>query len=105
MELLLKYLRPQQKTIFLALLFAGTSQVLSMIDPIIFGKIIDLYSKRSPGVQENELLKGVAIWLAIAVGVALFARLAKSAQDYYTCLLYTSDAADERSSVDLGGRR
>src|SRR5678815_5073314 len=25
--------------------------------------------------------------------------------DSYTCLLYTSDAADERSSVDLGGRR
>src|SRR5678810_1363858 len=24
---------------------------------------------------------------------------------YYDCLLYTSDAADERSSVDLGGRR
>ena len=23
----------------------------------------------------------------------------------YRCLLYTSDAADERSSVDLGGRR
>ena len=23
----------------------------------------------------------------------------------YFCLLYTSDAADERSSVDLGGRR
>ena len=25
--------------------------------------------------------------------------------DSYACLLYTSDAADERSSVDLGGRR
>ena len=24
---------------------------------------------------------------------------------YKVCLLYTSDAADERSSVDLGGRR
>ena len=24
---------------------------------------------------------------------------------YRRCLLYTSDAADERSSVDLGGRR
>ena len=24
---------------------------------------------------------------------------------YNICLLYTSDAADERSSVDLGGRR
>ena len=26
-------------------------------------------------------------------------------QDLSNCLLYTSDAADERSSVDLGGRR
>src|SRR5665648_589327 len=25
--------------------------------------------------------------------------------DYITCLLYTSDAADEEDSVDLGGRR
>ena len=25
--------------------------------------------------------------------------------EYEICLLYTSDAADERSSVDLGGRR
>ena len=25
--------------------------------------------------------------------------------DLYPCLLYTSDAADERLSVDLGGRR
>ena len=28
-----------------------------------------------------------------------------SNESYYSCLLYTSDAADERSSVDLGGRR
>ena len=28
-----------------------------------------------------------------------------SPTDPNTCLLYTSDAADERSSVDLGGRR
>ena len=26
-------------------------------------------------------------------------------EGYEYCLLYTSDAADERSSVDLGGRR
>ena len=32
----------------------------------------------------------------IAVSIALV---------LYLCLLYTSDAADERSSVDLGGRR
>ena len=28
-----------------------------------------------------------------------------AARTVYPCLLYTSDAADERSSVDLGGRR
>ena len=84
MQLLLKYLRPQQKTIFLALLFAGMSQVLSMVDPIIFGRIIDQYGKRSPTVQQDELIKRVASWLVIAIGVALLARLAKAAQDYYT---------------------
>ena len=31
--------------------------------------------------------------------------LGPSGQLHGTCLLYTSDAADERSSVDLGGRR
>src|SRR5678815_27234 len=31
--------------------------------------------------------------------------LSFSAPSGYACLLYTSDAADERSSVDLGGRR
>ena len=35
----------------------------------------------------------------IATGVA------KQITQVNTCLLYTSDAADERSSVDLGGRR
>mgnify|MGYP003380642122 CR=1 FL=1 len=30
---------------------------------------------------------------------------AKTGTKPATCLLYTSDAADERSSVDLGGRR
>ena len=35
-------------------------------------------------------------------------RLMAFAREHFTkeaCLLYTSDAADERSSVDLGGRR
>ena len=30
---------------------------------------------------------------------------ARTSGDFILCLLYTSDAADERSSVDLGGRR
>ena len=36
------------------------------------------------------------------VGTAL---LVTGKDEFFICLLYTSDAADERSSVDLGGRR
>ena len=40
-------------------------------------------------------------------GVRLFPNYGADEQlvDFFYCLLYTSDAADERSSVDLGGRR
>ena len=37
--------------------------------------------------------------------VVLFEPNSDDAEMFFTCLLYTSDAADERSSVDLGGRR
>src|SRR5665648_1022464 len=37
--------------------------------------------------------------------VVSMADLAASAAYYISCLLYTSDAADEEDSVDLGGRR
>lgn len=57
-----------------------------MIDPIIFGKIVDQYGKPAPGMQEQELVRGVITWLLIAIGVALFARLAKAVQDYFTGL-------------------
>ena len=38
-------------------------------------------------------------------GRILKALYAPGGADVRICLLYTSDAADERSSVDLGGRR
>ncbi len=57
-----------------------------MVDPIIFGKIIDDYSKPSPAIPQDQLLNGVIKWLIIAVGVALVARLAKAMQEYFTGL-------------------
>ena len=47
------------------------------------------------------LFDAVAQRVAIDVGELLVEPL----QLFHPCLLYTSDAADERSSVDLGGRR
>lgn len=86
MHLLFKYLRPQRKTIFIALFFAGLSQVLSMIDPIIFGKIIDDYTNPARPMEQHELVNGVLTWLGIAIGIALLARGFKALQDYYTGL-------------------
>ena len=42
---------------------------------------------------------------ALALVGRLSGQRAAAAQRGRRCLLYTSDAADERSSVDLGGRR
>ena len=41
-------------------------------------------------------------YFSIAFGSAIIPLLN---DNIFACLLYTSDAADERSSVDLGGRR
>ena len=42
---------------------------------------------------------------AVGSGTAGFGTAGIGADCGCACLLYTSDAADERSSVDLGGRR
>ena len=49
------------------------------------------YGKEKPAVQGTD--------------EAAMAKNRRAEILYRCCLLYTSDAADERSSVDLGGRR
>src|SRR5665647_218296 len=86
MKILWKYLKPQQWLIILSLTLAGFSQLLSLVDPLIFGKIIDEYATQTGNRSENELVKGVLWWLGIAITIALLARIAKSFQEYYTRL-------------------
>src|SRR5690554_6644945 len=82
MKILWKYLKPQRRYIYFALLLAATAQLLSMIDPIIFGKIIDDYANNRQGRSQEELIEGVLFWLFVAIGIAILARLARSFQDY-----------------------
>ena len=44
------------------------------------------------------------ILIAALIGIVVFTLHSKLGK-VQTCLLYTSDAADEEDSVDLGGRR
>ena len=63
------------------------------------------------GVQSFTLAAMAALGETEKVGAAIHADTTHEASGTYefarqwTCLLYTSDTADERSSVDLGGRR
>ena len=68
--------------------------------------------------QEQDLTAWAGLWgVSFAVNLTpdsatgtgawtpeLFIKILRSGK-FMGCLLYTSDAADERSSVDLGGRR
>jgi ABC-type multidrug transport system, ATPase and permease components len=84
MKILWKYLKPHRHFIFLSLFLAGCAQLLNLLDPIIFGKIIDDYATNKLNLPENELISGVLYWLLIALGVALLARLCKAAQEFIT---------------------
>ena len=55
-------------------------------------------------LKEN---KKVRLWIYVLAGISLALGFMTypTQKIFIPCLLYTSDAADERSSVDLGGRR
>lgn len=82
MRLVWSYLRPHRWIVLLSLLLAGAAQVLTLVDPIIFGKIIDDYALDARGRPRDELVRGALSWLGVAVAVALAARLARTVQDY-----------------------
>lgn len=82
MKILWQYLRPFKGLVFLSMLLAAVTQLLSLIDPVIFGKIIDEYALNPKNLSQSELTSGAIKWLLIAIGVAMGARLAKTFQDY-----------------------
>ena len=83
MKLLLSYLRNYWKLVILALLLAAINQVFSLLDPYIFGKLIDKYATKFNQYSSNEFLSGIGLLLGAMVGVAFVSRVAKNFQDYY----------------------
>ncbi|WP_316839037.1 ABC transporter ATP-binding protein [Pedobacter gandavensis] len=86
MPILWKYFKVQKWWVLLALLLAAIAQLLSLTDPIIFGKIIDEYASNPGNKSQDELVNGVLYWLGIAIAIAIAARVAKAFQEYYTRL-------------------
>lgn len=82
MRILWGYLRPHRGLVALVLLLAGFAQVLTLVDPLIFGRIVDHYALNPAGRPEAELVRGALGWLLVAAAVALAARLAAALQEY-----------------------
>lgn len=82
MWILWKYLQPYRGWVFLSLALAGIAQVLTLIDPVILGKIIDDYALDPGGKTEDERIRGAIWWLSVAVVIALLARLLKTVQEF-----------------------
>ncbi len=87
MKIIWKYLKPFRSWLFLAMGIAAIAQILELIDPIIFGKIIDNFTVNTDGRSEQELIRGVLRLLALAIGIAILARLAHAFTDYFTRLV------------------
>lgn len=84
MKILWKYLKPHKSLVFISLLLAAASQLLSLLDPVIFGKIIDQYATNKNSLSEEVLVREVLLWLLLALGLAVMAKLCKSLQEYLT---------------------
>lgn len=82
MKLLLHYLSRYRWQVVLALALAAINQTFSLLDPYIFGKLIDKYANRAKDFTEPEFMKGVLLMLSAIVGVAMVSRIAKTLQDY-----------------------
>ncbi len=87
MRILWTYLRPHWRLALLALALAAASQVLGLVDPIIFGMIIDDYAIGDGSMSDEERIAGVLRLLALAVLVAVGSRLAQALQEYVTRLV------------------
>jgi ATP-binding cassette subfamily B protein len=94
MPILWTYLKPYRWLALLALTLAGVAQILALVDPIIFGKLIDEYATNPGQKSDAEKIRGVLVLLGIAVGVAILSNITKAFQEYFTRLVVQKFGTD-----------
>ena len=87
MHIIWKYISPLRWWVALSLLLAAVAQVLTLVDPLIFGIIIDRYALNPDNRPDSALIRGALGWLLVAAGIALGARLARTIQDYVLAMV------------------
>lgn len=94
MKLLLSYLGRYKKLVVISILFAIVNQVFSLLDPIIFGKLIGNYAANPHNYSFDSFIQGVGLLILGAISVAMVSRIAKAFQDYFVSLVIQSLGAD-----------
>ena len=100
MKILLHYLKPYKWLVLFSLFLAAINQVFSLLDPLIFGKIIDQFANHPHVLRkmvngqlvettrtETQFMKGVLWLLFLAISVAMVSRIAKAFQDYFSSVV------------------
>jgi len=97
MRTLLKYLAPYKWMVALALILAAINQTFSMLDPYLFGKMLDRFGvhptefghyeankvfKAEGPRSQSDFVWGLMGYLGMLIGVAMVSRIAKAFQDY-----------------------
>ena len=94
MKILINYLSRYKLLVLLALVLASINQVFSLLDPYIFGKILDGFASHPKDFTESQFIKGVLLLIGAAMGVAMVSRIAKAFQDYCINLIIQKLGAD-----------
>lgn len=94
MKILVSYLKRYKGLVFLSMILASINQSFSLLDPYIFGKLLDNYATRPDDYSQNDFLAGVAGLIGLAIGAAMVSRIAKAFQDYTVNLTIQKVGAD-----------
>jgi len=87
MKILLNYLKNYKGLIAIALFLAATSQVFSLLDPHITGKIVDNFIEKKNALSRDEFVRGILFLVGLSIGAAMVSRIAKNLQDYFTSIV------------------
>lgn len=94
MHALYGYLKKYWKLCLAVLFFASVNQVFSLLDPLIFQRVIDEYATKPEIYSSTEFFHGVIRLLLIAIGIVFVSRVAKNLQDYYLNMVTQRSGAD-----------
>jgi ATP-binding cassette subfamily B protein len=87
MKILYSYLKNYKGLIAIALSLAATSQVFSLLDPHITGKIVDNFIEKKDVLSRTDFVKGIIYLVGLSIGAAMVSRIAKNLQDYFTSIV------------------